>query len=239
MESLFEFLFKYRLLVFQRGDFVLGVPWTVFVASVVGVAVAVPTFLLYSRVAGKSRPLDRVILSALRTMAIAVILFSLFRPVLVLSTVVPQRNFLGILIDDSRSMRIADADGAPRSDLVQRLFGDVEGSLKPALADRFILRFFRFSSEAQRVEDLSSLRYAGTKTNLGGALDRARQELASVPLAGLVLVTDGADNSHESLEEPLLALRARSVPVYTVGLGKVSFPRDIEVSWGSRSESVV
>lgn len=239
MESLFEFLFKYRLLVFQRGDFVLGVPWTVFVASVVGVAVAVPTFLLYSRVAGKSRPVDRVILSALRTMAIAVILFSLFRPVLVLSTVVPQRNFLGILIDDSRSMRIADADGAPRSDLVQRLFGDVEGSLKPALADRFILRFFRFSSEAQRVEDLSSLRYAGTKTNLGGALDRARQELASVPLAGLVLVTDGADNTHESLEEPLLALRARSVPVYTVGLGKVSFPRDIEVSRVETPRSVL
>lgn len=230
MESLFEFLFKYRPLVFQRGDFVLGVPWTVLIASVVAVAVAVPTFLLYSRVAGKSRPLDRVILSALRTIAISVILFSLFRPVLVLSTVVPQRNFLGILIDDSRSMRIADVDGAPRSDLVQRLFGDVEGSLKPALADRFILRFFRFSSEAQRVEDLGSLRYAGTQTNLGGALDRARQELASVPLAGLVLVTDGADNTHESLEEPLLALRARSVPVYTVGLGRESFLRDIEVS---------
>ena len=239
MESLFEFLFKYRLLVFQRGDFVLGVPWTVFIATIVGVAVAVPTFLLYSRAAGKSRPLDRAILSALRTIAISLILFSLFRPVLVLSTVVPQRNFLGILIDDSRSMGIADADGAPRSDLVQQLFGDVEGSLKPALADRFILRFFRFSSEAQRVEDIGSLGYAGTKTNLGGALDRARQELASVPLAGLVLVTDGADNTHESLEEPLLALRARSVPVYTVGLGRPSFSRDIEVSRVETPRSVL
>ena len=239
MESLFEFLFKYRPLVFDRGDFALGAPWSWYLAAVAVAAVAVPTVLLYGRAQGKSRPADRAILSALRTAVIALILFSLFRPMLVLSTVVPQRNFLGILIDDSKSMRIADADGAPRSDLVQRLFGDEAGSLRAQLADRFILRFFRFSSEAQRVEGVGNLTYGGDETDLGGALDRVRQELASVPLAGLVLVTDGADNTYEPLEDPLLALRARSVPVYTVGLGRESFPKDIEVSRVETPRSVL
>ena len=36
------------------------------------------------------------------------VLFCLFRPVLVVKAAVPQQNFLGVLIDDSRSMQIAD-----------------------------------------------------------------------------------------------------------------------------------
>ena len=60
-ESLFEFLFKYRPLVFERGDFVLGVPISTYLLAVAGVAVAVPTLLLYGRAKGKSRPSDRAV----------------------------------------------------------------------------------------------------------------------------------------------------------------------------------
>ena len=239
MESLFEFLFKYRPLVFERGTLALVGSWQIYLAVVAGIAVAVPTLLLYGRAKGKSRPTDRVVLSALRTVALALIVFSLFRPVLVLSTVVPQRNFLGIIVDDSRSMRIADVDGLPRSEVVRRYFGPEEGELLSALAERFIVRFFRFSSEAQRVDDVGQLSYMGNKTDLGRALDRARQELASVPLAGLVLVSDGADNALASLDEPLLALQARSIPVYTLGLGREVFPRDIELSRVETPRSVL
>jgi uncharacterized membrane protein len=64
---------------------------------------------------------------------------------------------------------------------------------------------------------------------LGRTLERGADELATVPLAGLVLVSDGADNSHTGLSEILLALNARKVPVYTVGLGRERFTRDIEL----------
>ena len=239
MESMFEFLFKYRPLIFERGDFMFSAPWPVYLAAVAGVAFVVPTLLLYSRARGKSRPIDRVVLSVLRTLVLALVLFSLFRPVLMLSTVVPQKNFLGILIDDSRSMRLADVNGAPRSSWIQEQLGVKDSRMLRGLADRFILRFFRFSSGAERIDDVSTLEFAGNKTDLGRALSRARQELASVPLAGLVLLTDGADNTHQSLEEPLLALRARSVPVYTVGLGQQKFPRDIEVSRVETPRSVL
>lgn len=79
MEALFEFLFKYRPLLFERGDFMFSAPWPVYLAAVVGVALIVPTLLLYSRARGKSRPVDRLVLSILRTLALALILFSLFR----------------------------------------------------------------------------------------------------------------------------------------------------------------
>jgi uncharacterized membrane protein len=72
--------------------------------------------------------------------------------------------------------------------------------------------------------------FAGGRTHLGAALDRARQDLSTVPLAGLVVVTDGADNSASALAEPLLALKARGLPVYTVGVGAPRFERDIEIT---------
>ena len=61
------------------------------------------------------------------------------------------------------------------------------------------------------------------------AIDGARQDLEAVPLSGLVVVTDGADNSMTEMNDALLALRARGVPVFAVGIGSERFARDIEV----------
>ena len=59
--------------------------------------------------------------------------------------------------------------------------------------------------------------------------DRVRQELESVPVSGVVLVTDGADNSRAPIGDQLLSLRARSIPVFTVGVGEERFNKDIEI----------
>ena len=54
---------------------------------------------------------------------LAIILVCLFRPLLVVRAAVPQQNFLGVLLDDSRSMQIADVDGQPRAAFVKSEFG--------------------------------------------------------------------------------------------------------------------
>ena len=131
----------------------------------------------------------------------------------------PQQNFLGVLIDDSRSMTIADRDDS-RGPISSRSSSATEGALLKALSERFVLRFFRFSSVADRLNSAADLKYAGTATRLGPALERARDELAGLPLAGLVMVTDGADTSDASLDESLAGLKARSIPVFTVGVGQ-------------------
>jgi len=142
------------------------------------------------------------VLAGLRLAALAVIVFCLLRPALILKAAVPQQNFLGILIDDSRSMQIADRQGQPRSDFVQQQLvpSEVDPPLLNALSQRFVLRFFRFSSSADRVASAGGLTYGGTSTRLGEALARARDELSGLPLAGLVMVSDGADTSDASLD---------------------------------------
>ena len=229
-ESLFEFFFKYRPLIFQQGDFALRASWLGFLAIAVAGGAVFVTLRTYAQVRGNSQPLDRTILTALRIAALSVLVFCLIRPVLVLSSVVPQENFLGVLIDDSRSMQIADIDETPRHAFVDSTFGDAESELLTALSDRFALRFFSFSSQTDRVGDVGDLDYSGTRTHLGQALERAHEELSGVPLSGLVVVTDGADNAEGGLGEALLPLQASAVPVFTVGVGREEYERDIQMS---------
>ena len=44
------------------------------------------------------------------------------------------------------------------------------------------------------------------------------------------MVTDGADTSDASLDEPLASLKARSIPVFTVGVGQEHFAHDIQIT---------
>ena len=229
LESLFEFLFKYRPLLFQEGDVAFRASWLGLLALVPAAVAGYLIFRTYANVRGNSRRLDRTMLTAIRLGALGVLAVCLLRPVLVLSSVVPQENFLGVLIDDSRSMQIADVADTPRSEAVHAMFG-AESEVLAALADRFALRFFRFSSDTDRIAEVGGLTYEGTRTHLGQALGRAHEELSGVPLSGLVVVTDGADNALQGMGEALLPLQAAGVPVFPVGLGRERFDRDIQMS---------
>jgi hypothetical protein len=234
LESVFAFLFKYRPSVFEKGDFAFGSPKSVIVLLVLGALVGVPAILTYAAVRGKSTRRDRWILGALRGLAILLLVFCLFRPMLLLSAAVPQRNYVGVLIDDSRSMEIADVDAGDarpqsRADVVRHLVAGPDSAIRKALADRFLVRYFRFSSGTQRIASADDVSFEGTSTRLGDAIEHARQELEAVPLSGLVVFTDGADNGRAPLGDELLSLRARSVPVFTVGIGREKFDKDIEI----------
>ena len=230
MDTIFEFLFKYRLLLFQEGDFTFASPWLGLVVWGGGAVVTLPALLTYGAARGASSRWDRGVMAALRLGLVAILVFILFRPTLILTSVVPQRNFVGILIDDSQSMRITDQDGVARSDFVQATFGSEGSELLTALQEKFTLRFFRFSRDASRLNDMADLSYSGTATNLGNAMVRAKEELAGVPISGLVVFSDGADNSGEVLAESLLPLQAAGIPVYTVGLGEEELTPDVQIS---------
>jgi uncharacterized membrane protein len=126
-------------------------------------------------------------------------------------------------------MQIADRRSEPRGEFVRRSLA-ADGALMQALSQRFVLRVFRFSSSADRIQSSRELTYGGAATRIGPALARARDELAGLPLAGLVLVSDGADTSDASLDESLASLKTRSIPVFTVGVGAERFARDIQVT---------
>lgn len=275
---MFEFLFKYRPVVFERGDLSLAAPWWGVILVLLGVAAVVWFALEYRRVGPTVEARDRWVLMGLRAAALGVLAFLLLRPVLLVSTVVPRRNFVAVLLDDSRSMRVADENGETRAQRMLDLFGGDEedpadgtdgpqadppagdpgvsgsaamdpatadavdgqafatqrgeGALREALEDRFRLRMYGFDSDADRIDGADELAFAGPRTNLAAGLARVQQEMAGLPLSGIVVVSDGADNDDDAtppLSEALLSARAAGTPVYTIGMGSERIAPDVEV----------
>ena len=234
---MFTFFFKYPLRVFQRGDFVFApvIPaWLIAVAGVAGIATVGWT---YWRVQGVSR-LDRVLLVALRSVALALLLGCLLRPTMVVSSAVGQRNVLAVLLDDSRSMRLKDVDNGARIDAVKRFFAD-SSDLMRKLSAKFAVRVFRFAADAGPSSGANTLLGGGARSDIAGALDVTREDLAGMPLAGVVVVSDGADNGGGDLGAAILALKSRRVPVYAVGVGQERFARDIAIQRVSAPASVL
>src|SRR5262245_20476326 len=176
--------------------------------------------ITYRSVSSHGRTRDRIVLTALRMAALALVVFCLFRPTLIVRAAIPQQNVVAVLLDDSRSMQIGDWDNnQPRAEFLRQQFAADTSPLLKALSDRFLVRVFRFSSTAGRVNSVKDLTFGGSQTKIGTALDGVREELAGLPVAGVVLVTDGADTSDASLTDSLLNLKAEKLPVFTVGVG--------------------
>ncbi len=259
---MFELLFKVRPVAFESGTFGFEAAYPAVVLAFALAVMAVMAAAYLRRRSGAGR--HRVgALATLRLLAMALLAFALLRPVLRVSAVVPGENFLAVLIDNSRSMRLADGD-ATRGARALAMFHlppsggtsvsesrslprrGTSGAVLDRLRERFTLRTYRFSDRARRVDPARPLAFDGRATDLGAALARVRRDLAGVPLAGAVLVTDGADQTAagtdggtSSLGEELLQLTSRGIPVYTVGLGEERFARDLELSRVAAPERVL
>jgi uncharacterized membrane protein len=230
LDRVFQFLFKYPSFVFDQGEFSFAASRGTALAIAAATLLAIGALVTYRGIQGDGRARDRAVLTTLRVGLVGLLAFCLFRPSLILKAAVPQQNFLGVLIDDSRSMAIGDRDGQTRTQFVGEAFGQPANPLIEALSKKFVLRFFRFSTSVDRMTAPDQMRYEGAATRLGPALERARDDLAGLPLAGLVMVTDGADTSDQTLDEPLASLKARSIPVFPIGVGRDRFARDIQIS---------
>src|SRR6516165_6124635 len=146
--------------MFQQGDLSWAFSRATVMTAGAGVAAIGVAIVTYRGLAAADRPRDRAVLVGLRLAALGVLLICLLRPTLVLKAAVPQQNFLGVLVDDSRSMAIADRGGQPRSAFVAQQLGQ-NARLLNALSQKFVVRFFGFSSSSSRIAAPSGLKYDG------------------------------------------------------------------------------
>jgi uncharacterized membrane protein len=229
LERLFGLVFKYRPVIYAQGDLAFSPPWPA-IAVVAAAALAGALGVWAYRRAGTpgATPRTRTTLLVIRLSTVAVLLVCLMRPVLVVRAVEPQRNVLAVLVDDSRSMTIADQDQQPRSAFVRDQFG-AAGRLREVLGRRFALRDYRFSATTERASSPDGGSYAGTRSNIGQALQRTAEELAGLPVSGVVLLTDGADTSRTGMADTLRSMRSAGLPVFAIGLGRETLARDVQL----------
>jgi len=226
---MFEALFKYPLEYFAEGRLIFALPGWQMALALPLIFVMVLLLLGYFRLRRGLQPRELAAISLLRSLAIGVALFSLSRPLLEVTSTVAQPGVVGVLLDDSLSMQLRD-DGEARHALVDRWFDAESGELLRDLRERFETRLFRFGADSAAVDDVDELDYTAGASDLGAALRFARETLDGEPLAGLVVVSDGATQSPASLQAELLALRAAGIPVYSLGVGAERYARDIELT---------
>lgn len=230
MISIFEWLFKYRPLLYERGTIDFQPIWPTYITWILCAAAILGSYLLYRRSTETLSNSWRYTLTALRASSFILIIFIFLQPVLRLHTVIEQENFVAVAYDVSKSMEIKDgAEGKSRLEIEQHILRPDDNPLLEELASKFKLRFFRFSGSTERTEAFEDVERHGDITDLERSLLQISEELATVPLAGIVLISDGADNHSENLDKALNQLSARSIPIYSVGIGSESFSRDSEV----------
>ena len=218
-------------------SFALGIsPWLFGLAVL---AIFIGVWLTYLKTTRPISPPWKAFFVVTRGSVLVLLLFCLLRPVITTIQTSPQETYLGILIDDSQSMSIADLPGGQsRRDGVKEVLFD--GGLVEELSDSFQIRTFRFDKGTQRIAGAGDLLQAGTASSIDQALNYVNDQLSGLRLGGLLLVSDGADNGGAA--DPVVTAQdfgARQVPIFTVGVGKESIPEDIGIVDVSSVETVL
>ncbi len=223
---MFEILFKYPASVFHKGHFVFLTPWPLWLLALAIFAAAGLLFWHVRRHHGMLSGLRPVVIWLLEAGLVALILFLLWHPALSIATLRPQQNVVAVLVDDSRSMSLADASGT-REAAAQAV---LNGGLLKSLGERFQVRLYKFGKEPERIQKPEQLSATEPATRIGDTLERVLAESSSLPLGAMVLLSDGADNAGGIDLETISAIRRQRIPVHTIGFGREHPRRDVEIT---------
>ena len=229
---MFQFLFKYPSSIFSKGDFVLLGGWPRWVLYLLVLATAVGLALLIRarlpQAAAPVRNWRAGVIWFLQFILATLVLVLLWQPAITIAELKPQQNIIAVLVDDSRSMALAD-QGAPREALAVKA---LENGTLSDLQKRFQTRLYRLDTHLTRIEDPKELQGPPTApaTRIGDSLKQFAAETADLPVGAVVLLSDGSDNSGGIDLDTIAALRNRRIPVHTVGFGLEQIPNDVEIN---------
>ena len=224
--DMMEFLLGHSIWAFRSGElaFARGWPlWLLFALAATGLVLIVFTLLRRSEL----QPLQRVVLAALQFAFFAVLLTLLWRPVLNVERIRDRENVVAVVVDDSGSMNVAAANAPSWREQGVKALQD-SGALERIGASSE-LRLFSFDDRAKSLESLGDLAGGTGATRIGDALATVMQMAASVPMAAVVLVSDGAENGSSLDEAAMSRLAATGIPVHTVGVGPEQTSNDLEL----------
>jgi len=229
---MFEFFFKYPIPVFTKGKFILLGAWPGWLLVLLAVLSAAGLAWLIWRQLPQAAPRLRNwrawLIGGLEAAMIALLLLLLWEPAITVAELKSQQNIIAVLVDDSRSMSIADAgaDGATARETaaVQAL-----GKVLPGLDKKFQTRTYRLDSTLTRLEKPDQGHADAAATHINAGLRQLVAETSDLPVGAVVLLTDGAENSGGIDLETINALHNRRLPVHTIGFGKEKAAHDLEI----------
>ncbi len=240
---MFEWLFHYPRIVFEKGTFTFLSGWPVWLLTVAVIAAAAAlawrlfwpdnveslpreqrNFSFFERLRLRLTP-KGIAIWLLQAAFAGLVLFLLWRPGLEVSALRSQQNMIAVLVDDSGSM-LESEGGESRLAQAKRLLAD---QILPELRERFAVKVYSVGSRANPTASLDEVTGSASASQIGESLAQLSRDTANLPLGGVLLVSDGADNRQAISPELLSEVRARRVPVHTLGIGRTAMESDVEV----------
>jgi uncharacterized membrane protein len=196
-------------------QFASPLPW--WLAVLVAAAVVAAAYWTYRRPAAPLTGAQRAALMSLRTLSLAAIVIFLCRPVTLMPNAAANA-VVPVLVDVSRSMRVADVDGGTRASRASQIVAD----LWPSLSQRFTPELFGVGDGLTALSS-DQLHADDRRSDIDGSLAsvRARYRGRSVP--GVVLISDGVHTSSMT-PAPQSDFDPYGMPVYAVSIGSATAP---------------
>lgn len=226
---MFEAVLTHPLWAYRTGTFAFAShwpPWLLCALVVAAIALIGVTLWRQQRRPGQQlRTSQLILLGSLQTLFVALILCLLWRPVLNVERVRDRENVLAVALDASASM----AYGEQQQSRLQQAVAALRGEPLEALQKVFDVQLYSFAGAAQPLASLDAVPAPGMQTRIGDSLVQVLQTAGSAPLAGIVLLSDGAENGNSLSEERLTEIASYAVPIHTVGLGPETNTTDVEL----------
>src|SRR5882762_8259795 len=154
---MFQFFFKYPSPVFTKGRFVLLSAWPACLLPVLIVAAAGGLALLVRWRLRDAAPTLRSwrawAVWGTQSAFVALVLL-LWQPAMTVAALSSQQNIIAVVVDDSRSMAIADSGGKTRETAA---LAALEDGVLSGLQKRFQTRIYRLGGGIKRVDGLNGI----------------------------------------------------------------------------------
>ena len=202
--------------------------WAIILAIVIAVGI---TIFFYLRLKHPLSKILRTTLITLRFVAITILLCCLLAPVIIEKKDVTPPTHFSILVDTSSSMQLEDnykgvSDISRMAQVNQLLFSESNQFLH-RLQQEYTIHLHGFDTSLNQSHIIGENFVAdGKLTNLSKAIIEAENATKGHPNAGILLITDG---SHNTSKFPLERIVNLSVPIYAIGVGSLSPPKDIQI----------
>jgi len=195
----------------------LSYPFVFLIIALLGIAAY--SYYVYRYTIPPVRTFQKVILTSLRTLALFLLVFIFFEPILGLTNKEILKPVNLVFIDNSRSIKIDD--GTNRIENVKQIVSDFSSTKEE---DNF--SFYQFGNETKEIssDSLPELKFDNGVTNISdifSSIDKTKNNYTSI-----TLITDGV---YTAGDNPYYAALNTGIPVFTIGIGDTTSRKDIEV----------
>ena len=199
--------------------------------AAIAALLAIPV-VFWSNFSRKISPRRGFVLSALKTIAIGLLVLCLLEPMSQFERAKPGANSLIVMADSSQSLDVKDAGQDSRATQMSKLLGanSEEGddaTWMNQLERNFELRRYTFDERATHVVDFRDYAAGGRASQILKSMETVGRRVDGKPTAGILLLTDGNESTNPDLDE---FDWSQLPPVYPVVIGADEPLRDLSIT---------